>query len=210
MINCHPIPTMRYQSSLTISNSHQIWDHQDDGFAPKYLSMIYLAKTQSIFAIYNQYSIFTNSKTHPLDPEFIEQDRKCGIFDLNKRKWKRVSSLRYQRRYADRRKYYHYEACMNEDDDGIIYAVSNTGNLQRYDIEKNEWSELIKDGISLTDRRLRHIVWMDNIDTVCCGSGDGLHFVSCNIHQNKPKWYKFEDFTNSFPFDIEGMSIVKS
>ena len=191
---------------IAVSDENQIWNYVSYGFAPKYLSMIYLPKTQSIFAIYNQYSLFSVIKIKPEDPEFIEQERKCGIFDLNDKKWKSVSSLRCRRKYKDQRKYYHFEPCLNEYDDNIIYAVSNTGNVQRYDIEKNEWSELVKDGLSLTAGR-RHIVWMDNIDTICCGSNDGSFFGSCNIGENKPKWNAFVDF-NQLYSDVSVMSIV--
>ena len=41
---------------------------------------------------------------------------------------------------------------------------------------------------------VRHIVWMDNRNTICCGSGDGKYFGSCDLNKNKPKCNEYTPF----------------
>ena len=157
----------------------------------EYLSMMYLPKSERIFAIYNQYywllTAFSKSKTTATDPEFIMQSRKCGIFDLNTHKWTEIAPIEYERPYKRRFSYYHYELCANIYDENTIYAVSSTGNTQRYDFRKDKWYEIIKDGLGLRRNR-RHIVWMDNINTICCGNGGEFYFAIFDTCDNEPKW----------------------
>ena len=186
---------LSFDKVINVDEDDQIWHNWQKSYNfYKYLSMLYLNGSERIFAVYNEHGWF---KFHAQkdDPEYIEQSRKCGIFDLNERKWTEIASIKFKRLYSDRHKYYHYELCKNECDNNVIYAVSNTGNTQKYDVEKNEWQEIVKDGLEFGNK-LRHIVWMDNVNTICCGSGNGSYFGSLNVCEIESKWIEMTDLKN--------------
>ena len=39
----------------------------------------------------------------------------------------------------------------------------------------------------------RHIVWMNDMNTICSGEGNGRYFGSCDLRENNPKWKKDVD-----------------
>ena len=77
--------------------------------------MIYLPKKQKIFAVYNKYHwVFTISRRKKNDPKYASKTAKCGIFDLNDKKWTEIAGIKYQRKWVDQRKQYHYECCIDQ------------------------------------------------------------------------------------------------
>ena len=82
--------------------------------------------------------------------------------------------------------------------------MSNTGNAQKYDFMRNQWSEIVKNG----KFRLRHhILWMDDMNNICCGNNDGSYFVSLDFSEIEPKWTEIKDFPK---VSISGMSLYEA
>ena len=46
-------------------------------------------------------------------------------------------------------------------------------------------------------------VWMDNVNTICCG--DGLYFGSLDLRANKSKWKGLQEFPR---MDVSGIVVV--
>ena len=140
--------------------------------------MIYLSTKEIIlFTIFNDYqSLSTKSRTTNDSTQNIEISRKCGYFDLNANKWTEIASIKFIRKSADEWKYHHhYECCIDLSDDNVIYAVSNTDNVQIYDINKDgtgviQWCEIVKDGLTLRSYKSKPAVWMKDKDIICVGN----------------------------------------
>ena len=200
---------------LNIDPDDNIWNNMNcTTHGSTYLSMSYLQNSERIFAIHNrQYSkkfgaLLTRYETtfkKEIPEVFAKLSQRCGVFDLNEKRWIETAEIQYQRLHIKKNKFYHIESCINEWNDNIIYAVSSTGNTQRYDFKKDEWYALVNDGTSVI-RYKRHIVWMDNMNIICCVGGDGKYFGSIDVRENKPKWKSMEGLSGNE--DITSISIV--
>ena len=169
-------------NEIMVQQEHQIWDFHCDipMFSPyfiKFFSWIYLGDHKSqIFAIFNQELCMshavTNTETH-----------KCGIFDLNEKKWTEIRPLKLDLKNNEFIALY-----MNEYDNDIIYAISNNENVQRYDFDENMWYEVVKKSEKNNPHLAHDIIWMEDIHTLCCGGEDGFFYSSINLSNDNPTW----------------------
>ena len=171
-------------NAIDVKPEDQIWDFESEmpqfsPFAERFLSVTYLPNKAQIFAIYHEKWCFVMNQVSKIGQEQVHE---CGIFDLEKKKWRQIAPLKYEKgKDNDAR----FECCLNENDENILYAVSNTGNTQRYDFEKDEWCELVKDG---TVELLGHILWMNDAYTLCSLLENGYVYGSLDLRKDHPKW----------------------
>ena len=171
-------------NEIMVKKRNQIWNFQCDypSFSPyyiKFFSWIYLGDDKSqIFAIFNQESCMSMS----LDVKNTKK-HKCGIFDLNEKKWKKIKALK-----LDLKNNHFIKLYMNEYDNDTVYAISNNENIQRYDFEKNKWYEVVKTSDKEYPHLAHDVVWMEDIDTLCCGREDGYFYSSINLSGDNPIW----------------------
>ena len=185
---------------IEVNKDDQIWDSTYNWRTRSYLAMEYLPQSGEIFAVHNRYNCFDSVLKQADGPEFIEECRQCGIFDFETKKWRKIASITTQIAYDKSGRRNCYELCMNEYDDNVLYAVSNTGNAQKYDFTKDAWEEIVKSGdFELT----YHTVWMYNSNTICCG--DGSYFGLLDLSENNPKWNKNQDIPR---MDVSGIAVV--
>eukprot|EP01084_Bolivina_argentea_P097046 174457_1 len=106
------------------------------GAAEDYLIMAYSANREIIFAIHQHKdgdsSSDSSSEEHDHDDVGTYYTKLvCGIFDLNQKKWRRIENLKVRSRLS-----HFWQACF--DGYGMVYAVSNIGEIAGYDINKNK------------------------------------------------------------------------
>ena len=186
---------------IEMGKDQQIWDFHYTWGLRKFLSIEYLPKSERIFAVYNSYFHYNSRrKRKKQDSEFIEQSNECGIFDFQTKTWIKVASIKTRRRFEECHMRYYYELCADEYGDNVLYAVSNTGNTQRYDIAKDEWREIVKDGnLELH----QHRVWKNNMNIIGCG--DGAYFGLLDVTENTPKWDEIADIPKT---NVSGIAVV--
>ena len=114
----------------------------------------------------------------------MEQTNRCGLLDMNERKWIEIEPLKYEKLRKE-----FFKCCINKYDNNVLYIVSTTGNTQRFDFDKNKWVQLIEAfEMKFQLDSLSDMVWMEDEYTLCCGNGHS--FVSLDIDEI-PSGYEF-------------------
>ena len=175
-----------------IKYDNDIWNGEFYGGG--HLSMNYLYKTESIFAMkceknHSWLSDDMNDLLIDDDNNNTIHSVKCGIFDLNKLKWKKIKSLKYSFKNNNYNRTFKTGICQNNIfDENIIYIVSNNGHTAKYDLNKNKWNMLHTE---YENFRLffydEPIVWMDDNQYILNCAYDSF-IGQLDLRQNNKKW----------------------
>ena len=150
----------------------------------RFIRMRYLPHIDKIMGIYHEW------EQDSVYPTFTTR---CGLFDFAKKDWFPIKGFTVTNgKLKDER--YHYELCHNMDNDpNIVYAVGATGHALKYDIKKDEWTELCElaclgyTAIARIRNLNTHSVWVDDIGLLYYLSGNAKKCVVMDTRANDDK-----------------------
>ena len=165
------------------------------GFIQVYLRLEYIQGTGKLFGIecrsielYKEYHASWMEETHDK-----LQNTKCGIYDFDTNKWKKVATFEYK--WADDE-----FACISTYDErlNVIYIQTNIGYTAKYDCDKDEWEIIFwnKIGMPMTSgAKEMGKLWLEQ-DVLKWAMQNGcgkIMALDMSLSEEDRKWVKVSD-----------------